>query len=98
MLIVWGDVCVDVCMLVNVCVCRSTRVLLLSSASHDLSSIFGCPLCQQVQAVVDATLARFGHVDILVSNAGFQHIDAIENFPFKIWKKMVYASSVELCA
>ncbi len=42
-----------------------------------------------VQKVVDATLAKFGQVDVLVSNAGFQHIDPVENFPYDTWKKMM---------
>ena len=39
--------------------------------------------------VVDATLAHFGGLDILINNAGFQHIDAIEMFPEDTWDAML---------
>jgi 3-hydroxybutyrate dehydrogenase len=41
-----------------------------------------------VNAGVDAVAAAFGSVDILVSNAGIQIINPIENFAFSDWKKM----------
>jgi 3-hydroxybutyrate dehydrogenase len=39
--------------------------------------------------VVDETLAQFGRVDVLVNNAGFQHIDAIDEFPEDRWDMML---------
>ncbi len=39
--------------------------------------------------LIDATLDRFGKVDILINNAGFQHMDAIENFPEDKWDEML---------
>ena len=36
-----------------------------------------------------ATVAAFGGVDILVSNAGIQIVHPIEEFPFAEWKKML---------
>ncbi|MGN6581971.1 MAG: 3-hydroxybutyrate dehydrogenase [Bordetella sp.] len=41
-----------------------------------------------VNAGIDAVAAAFGSVDILVSNAGIQIINPIENFAFSDWKKM----------
>lgn len=41
------------------------------------------------QALVERTLAEFGTVHILVNNAGFQHIDPIEDFPEDRWDKMI---------
>jgi 3-hydroxybutyrate dehydrogenase len=38
---------------------------------------------------VAAVIAKFGGVDILVSNAGIQIIHPIEAFPFADWKKML---------
>jgi len=42
-----------------------------------------------VNAGVAATIAAFGKVDILVSNAGIQIVHPIEEFPFAEWKKML---------
>ena len=44
---------------------------------------------EQCRRLVDATLERFGKVDILINNAGFQHMDAIENFPEDKWEEML---------
>jgi 3-hydroxybutyrate dehydrogenase len=38
---------------------------------------------------VAAVVAKFGGVDILVSNAGIQIVHPIETFPFADWKKML---------
>lgn len=46
----------------------------------DLSTSDGC------RAAIDATLERFGALDVLVSNAGVQHIDPIDEFPEERWE------------
>ncbi len=38
---------------------------------------------------VAAVLAKWGRVDVLVSNAGIQIVHLIEDFPFEDWKKML---------
>ena len=43
----------------------------------------------QVNAGVDQTLAIFGRIDVLVSNAGIQIVHPIENFPLREWKRML---------
>jgi len=40
------------------------------------------------KALIDATLARYGTVHILVNNAGFQHVSPIEDFSEDMWDKM----------
>ena len=40
---------------------------------------------EQVQAGVDATIAKFGRVDVLVSNAGIQIIAPIVEFEFLLF-------------
>jgi 3-hydroxybutyrate dehydrogenase len=35
--------------------------------------------------LIDETLAHYGHVHVLVNNAGLQHIDPIEDFPEDTW-------------
>lgn len=43
----------------------------------------------QVNAGVARTVAAFGRIDILVSNAGIQIVYPIEDFPFADWKKLL---------
>ena len=41
------------------------------------------------KTLVSRTIEAFGTVHILVNNAGFQHIDPIEDFPEDTWEKMI---------
>ena len=43
----------------------------------------------QVQRAVTDVVARYGGVDVLVSNAGIQMVHPVESFPFEDWKKML---------
>lgn len=44
---------------------------------------------EQVNAGVAATVAKFGKVDVLVSNAGIQTISPIVDFDFGAWKRLI---------
>lgn len=43
----------------------------------------------QVNAAVEATVQAYGGVDILVSNAGIQIVNPVQEFSFADWKKML---------
>jgi 3-hydroxybutyrate dehydrogenase len=43
----------------------------------------------QVDSAVEASVAEFGSVDVLVSNAGIQIVHPIEEFTYDEWKKML---------
>jgi 3-hydroxybutyrate dehydrogenase len=44
---------------------------------------------QQVNAGIAEVMARWGRIDVLVSNAGIQIVHPIEQFPFGEWKKLL---------
>jgi 3-hydroxybutyrate dehydrogenase len=44
---------------------------------------------QDCYLLIEETVERFGTIHILVNNAGFQHIDSIEQFPEAIWNEMI---------
>jgi 3-hydroxybutyrate dehydrogenase len=48
----------------------------------DLSTRDGC------RQAIDQTTSKLGPVQILVNNAGFQHIDSIEDFPEDVWDRL----------
>jgi 3-hydroxybutyrate dehydrogenase len=41
------------------------------------------------RAVVDAALERFGRLDAVVANAGFQHVAPVAGFPEEQWDKLL---------
>lgn len=44
---------------------------------------------EECRRVIDAAQERFGRIDVLVNNAGYQHIDALEVFPEDRWDNML---------
>lgn len=49
----------------------------------DLSTKQGC------RALADAVLSKFGRCDILINNAGIQHVSPIEDFPEEKWEFII---------
>ena len=43
----------------------------------------------EIEDMVDKTRAEFGGVDIVVNNAGIQHVDPIEEFPVDKWNAII---------
>jgi 3-hydroxybutyrate dehydrogenase len=41
------------------------------------------------KALIDAAVARYGSVDVLVNNAGIQHVSPVEDFPEDKWDFMI---------
>src|SRR5205085_2384550 len=41
------------------------------------------------RTVVEAALERFGRLDAVVANAGFQHVAAVEDFPEETWDRLL---------
>jgi 3-hydroxybutyrate dehydrogenase len=42
-----------------------------------------------IQSMIDMASATFGMVDVLVNNAGIQHVEAIETFPVAKWDAII---------
>lgn len=44
---------------------------------------------EQISNMVDLAIKSFGNVDVLVNNAGIQHVDYIEDFPTEKWDAII---------
>ena len=43
----------------------------------------------EIEGMVEAARSAFGRVDVLVNNAGIQHVEAIETFPIAKWDAII---------
>lgn len=44
---------------------------------------------EELRKMVDDGIAKFGKIDVLVNNAGIQHVSAIEDFPDEKWNAII---------
>ncbi len=44
---------------------------------------------QEIAELVGSAVAEFGRLDILINNAGVQHVEAVENFPPEQWDRII---------
>lgn len=62
---------------------------ILAGGGEAMAAVMNVTDEQQVQEGVDAVVKNFGSVDILVSNAGIQIINALDKLAFSDWKKLL---------
>jgi len=58
---------------------------------RDLARGYACDVASEarLQAALDEAVADLGPVDVLVSNAGFQHVAPLESFPTEVFRRML---------
>jgi 3-hydroxybutyrate dehydrogenase len=68
----------------------------LNPHGHEVAKTLDGPFIQadlskrdDCKRIVDETIKHFGALDIIVNNAGFQHIDPIASFPEDTWDTML---------
>lgn len=44
---------------------------------------------EELRKMVDDGIAKFGKIDVLVNNAGIQHVSAVEDFPDEKWNAII---------
>ncbi|MGZ3922081.1 MAG: SDR family NAD(P)-dependent oxidoreductase, partial [Bacteroidia bacterium] len=44
---------------------------------------------EELRKMVEDGIAKFGQIDILINNAGIQHVSAIEDFPDEKWNAII---------
>ena len=63
-----------------------------AAAAQRLGGLFvECDLSRRANCkmLIDRTLEEWGTVHVLVNDAGFQHIDAVDDFPEDTWDRMI---------
>ena len=68
---------------------RATALELDPGADHAMGLAMDVTDEAQVDAGIEAVAARFGGIDVLVSNAGIQIVAPLEDFKFADWKKLL---------
>jgi 3-hydroxybutyrate dehydrogenase len=73
----------------NLDAAESTAAELRSTGADAFAIAMDVSNEDQVNAGIEKVIAKYGRIDILVSNAGIQIVHPLEDFPFADWKKML---------
>jgi 3-hydroxybutyrate dehydrogenase len=68
----------------------ANQCVTLTEASGGRAIHYGADLTQadQVIAMAETCIAEFGGIDILINNAGIQHVCPVDEFPIDKWRQM----------
>jgi len=69
--------------------CEQAVTQLINDGYEALSAACDVTDEQAYQAAIELAHKTFGTVDILINNAGFQHVASIEDFPTEIYQKLI---------
>ncbi|MEG1709561.1 MAG: SDR family NAD(P)-dependent oxidoreductase, partial [Acinetobacter sp.] len=69
--------------------CAETVALLKNEGFEALSAPCDVTNEQAYKEAIELTQKTFGRLDILINNAGFQYVAAIEDFPTEIYQKLI---------
>lgn len=73
----------------NLAAAEATAKELSATGARTLAVAMDVTSEEQVDAGVAKTMATFGRIDVLVSNAGIQIVKPLHEFPFGDWKKLL---------
>lgn len=73
----------------NIDKCAETVALLKNEGFEALSAPCDMTNEQAYKSAIELAHKTFGRVDILINNAGFQYVAAIEDFPTEIYQKLI---------
>lgn len=73
----------------NLSAARSFSHFLISQGHSALAVCMDVTDEMQVDSGVSQALDAFGRIDVLVSNAGIQHIDPLDRLSFSDWRKII---------
>lgn len=74
---------------VNLAAANATAAEIVASGNKALGVAMDVANEEAVESGIAAVVSRFGGVDILVSNAGIQIVQPLEDFSYSDWKRMI---------
>ena len=69
-------------------IAEQCTALAASSGARAIHNGADLTIAEQVKAMAEACAAEFGGVDILINNAGIQHVCPVDEFPVDKWRQM----------
>ena len=73
----------------NLAAAEATAKEIAATGARTLAVAMDVTNEEQVEAGIAKTMATFGRIDVLVSNAGIQIVKPLHEFPFSDWKKLL---------